>query len=126
MSDKRAAGGVGPYGCEAVDLGANLRDVGDAVPYGTVRKIRRGANLRAADSRPYGGDMTSPRWIRPAGVQQRDVEDAVPYGHGSNTVAETFVNAVGEGLAPPGTVKILPGSTVRRKRTIIPCAAGDS
>ena len=31
----------------------------------------------------------------------RDVEDAVPYGRGSNMVAETFVNAAGEGLAPP-------------------------
>ena len=40
-----------------------------------------------------------------------------PYGDGHGRV-----RAVGEGLAPPGTVKILPGSTVRRKRTITPCA----
>ena len=37
MSDKRAAGGVGPYGCKAVGSGANLRDVGDAVPYRVVQ-----------------------------------------------------------------------------------------
>ena len=37
MSDKRAAGGVGPYGCKAVGSGAYLRDVEDAVPYGVVR-----------------------------------------------------------------------------------------
>ena len=41
--EKRAAGGVGPYGCKAVGLGANLRDVEDAVPYEAVQKIRRGA-----------------------------------------------------------------------------------
>ncbi len=35
--EKRAAGGVGPYGCEAVGSGANLRDVEDAVPYGMVQ-----------------------------------------------------------------------------------------
>ena len=33
-------------------------------------------------------------------VRQRDVEDAVPYGRGSNTVAETFVNAAGEADRP--------------------------
>ena len=32
--DKRAAGGVGPYGCKAVSSGAYPRDVEDAVPYG--------------------------------------------------------------------------------------------
>ena len=48
MLEKRVAGGVGPYGCEAVGLGANLRDVEDAVPYGivqisgVVRKPREG------------------------------------------------------------------------------------
>ena len=55
MSDKRAAGGVGPYGCEAVGSGAKLRDVEDAVPYGVVRSREVGAYPRAADSRPYGG-----------------------------------------------------------------------
>ena len=56
------------------------RGRGKPLPYGTVRNNRRGANLRAADSRPYGGDMTSPRWMHPASVRQRDVEDAVLYG----------------------------------------------
>jgi hypothetical protein len=37
MSDKRAAGGVGPYGCKAVGSAANLRDVEDAVPYRVVQ-----------------------------------------------------------------------------------------
>ena len=44
-----------PYGREAVRLGADLRDVGDAVPYGVVRS-------REAVRKP------------------RDVGDAVPYG----------------------------------------------
>ncbi len=40
MSGKRAAGGAGRYGCEPVGLGANLRDVEDAVPYGVVQISR--------------------------------------------------------------------------------------
>ena len=40
MSDKRAAGGVGPYGCNAVGSGANLRDVEDAVPYLADPRLR--------------------------------------------------------------------------------------
>ena len=55
MSDKRAAGGVGPYRCEAVGSGANLRDVEDAVPYGMVRSREAGANLRdVEDAGPCG------------------------------------------------------------------------
>ena len=39
MSDKRAAGGVGPYGWEAVVWARVVqRDVEDAVPYGRVQK----------------------------------------------------------------------------------------
>ena len=65
MSDKRAAGGVGPYGCEAVGLGAYPRDVEDAVPYGGVtiawvRDCGRGKPL------PYGDGHTRVRGLRAA------------------------------------------------------------
>ena len=73
MSDKRAAEGVGPYGCKAVGSGANLRDVEDAVPYGRVRSREVAANLR-------------------------DVEDAVPYGMVQKT---GVMRKPREGQAPP-------------------------